>query len=229
MGLSCCSHAHLGSCHEGNELPRVQRRTLYSLLAINIVMLGVELWGVRSSHSSGILADSLHLLSHVLVVSLSLFALSRGVTFRLRAVLIKGFLMVTLGIGSLVEVLSGRSEVSIPHADVMGWTMGLVFIFNLICLGLLWPRRADDLNMRSTWLCSFNDLLTNLGLIAASLLVSVTGSGVPDIFMGVLFSLVVTWTSFRLVMRTFGEMRVLKDQEQFQFTPAKTKSLRLPN
>jgi Co/Zn/Cd efflux system component len=51
-------------------------------------------------------------------------------------------------------------------------------------LALLWRRRADDLNMRSVWLCSRNDVTANAGVLLAALGVAFTGSAWPDIAVG---------------------------------------------
>jgi hypothetical protein len=41
----------------------------------------------------------------------------------------------------------------------------LVLVGNGICFLLLYRHRSDDLNMRSTWLCSRNDIIANLAVL----------------------------------------------------------------
>jgi Co/Zn/Cd efflux system component len=50
--------------------------------------------------------------------------------------------------------------------------------------GLLWRHRADDLNMRSVWLCSRNDVMANVGVLVAAIGVGLTDSAWPDIVVG---------------------------------------------
>lgn len=56
---------------------------------------------------------------------------------------------------------------------------------NAVVLGLLWRHRADDLNMRSVWLCSRNDVVANVGVLVAALGVRLTDRAWPDIVVGV--------------------------------------------
>ena len=52
-------------------------------------------------------------------------------------------------------------------------------------LAFLWRHRSDDLNMRSAWLCSRNDVIANAGVLVAAGIVWRTGSAWPDIVIGV--------------------------------------------
>jgi Co/Zn/Cd efflux system component len=64
-------------------------------------------------------------------------------------------------------------------------TVGLAALAaNGLCLWLLWRRRADDINMRSAWLCSRNDVTANAGVLVAAAAVAATGSAWPDIAVG---------------------------------------------
>ena len=53
---------------------------------------------------------------------------------------------------------------------------------------ILWRRRADDINMRSAWLCSRNDVMANGAVLLAELSVGWTGSAWPDIVTGLLIA-----------------------------------------
>lgn len=64
--------------------------------------------------------------------------------------------------------------------------IGLVALAaNVACLALLFRRRQDDINMRSSWICSRNDIIANISVIAAAAVVGISGSRWPDIFVGV--------------------------------------------
>jgi Co/Zn/Cd efflux system component len=49
-------------------------------------------------------------------------------------------------------------------------------------------HRSDDLNMRSTWLCSRNDVIANGGVLLAAAGVAVSGTAWPDILIGLLIA-----------------------------------------
>lgn len=61
---------------------------------------------------------------------------------------------------------------------------GLALIANLVCLRLLWPLRSQDVNMRSSFECSRNDVISNTGVLLAAAGVWLTGRGWPDIVIG---------------------------------------------
>ena len=56
---------------------------------------------------------------------------------------------------------------------------------NALCFVLLWRHRSDDINLRSTWLCSRNDLVANGAVLAAAALVASLQSVWPDVVVGV--------------------------------------------
>ena len=63
---------------------------------------------------------------------------------------------------------------------------GAVALFaNLTCFALLYRHRSDNLNMRSTWLCSRNDLVANIGVLVAAAGSYFLASRWPDILVGV--------------------------------------------
>jgi Co/Zn/Cd efflux system component len=95
-------------------------------------------------------------------------------------------IMAAFGVGVLVEAALKVVRGSVPAADLMGGIGLLALAANLGCLVLLRRRRADDINMRSAWVCSRNDVLAGGVLLAAAGLV--TGSPWPDIAVGLLIA-----------------------------------------
>jgi Co/Zn/Cd efflux system component len=81
---------------------------------------------------------------------------------------------------AIVKVVRG----GVPAAALMGGIGVVALTANVVCLFLLWRRRADDINMRSAWLCSRNDVMANGGVLLAALGVGLTGSAWPDILVG---------------------------------------------
>ena len=71
-----------------------------------------------------------------------------------------------------------------PAVELMGWLGLLALLANLVCLGLLRSRREDDINMRSAWICSRNDVIGNVAVLVAAAGVALTGSAWPDIAVG---------------------------------------------
>lgn len=181
MADSCCSD-------KGQEIERLatqakQRRVLHIVLAINAGMFVVEFGGGLWAGSAALMADSADMLGDALVYGISLYALSRGPRWKARAALAKGAFILVLGIAVLIQIgskiLYGVPPVALPML-LFGM---LALVANLVCLALLWPFQKQDINMSSTFECSRNDVISNVGVIAAAGLVWLLASPWPDIFI----------------------------------------------
>jgi Co/Zn/Cd efflux system component len=92
--------------------------------------------------------------------------------------------MAAFGVGVLARVAVKLARGLTPTANIMG-TVGMVALAaNMLCLVLLSRRHRDDINMRSAWVCSRNDVIGNVGVLVAALAVGFTGSPWPDIIIG---------------------------------------------
>lgn len=170
------------------EIPPVvsarQRRVLRVVLAINLAMFAGEAAAALLARSSALLADSADMLGDALVYGFSVAVVGRGPLWQARAALLKGLVMGAFGLGVLAEAALKVAGGLVPGADVMGGVGLLAMGANAAVLALLWSHRADDLNMRSAWLCSRNDVTANLAVLVAAGGVAVTGSAWPDIAVG---------------------------------------------
>jgi cation diffusion facilitator family transporter len=175
-------------CEVMTDVAVEQRRVLQTVLWINMVMFVVECGAGLLAESTALLADSVDMLGDAIVYGFSLYVVSRGRVWQARAALLKGMVMAVFGIGVLVEAALKVVRGSVPAADLMGGIGLLALAANVGCLVLLRRRRADDINMRSAWVCSRNDVLANGGVLLAAAGVFVTGSPWPDIAVGVLIA-----------------------------------------
>lgn len=168
---------------------------LWTVLAINLVLFvgefGAGWWG----DSSALQADSLDSLGDTLVYAMSLWAVGRSLRQRSHVVLLKGGIQALFGIGVLLEVMRRAWLGAEPLAPVMAWAAGLALVGNLVCFRLLTRFRSDDMNMRSVWLCSRNDLINNSGVLVAAALVALTGSHWPDLLVGAGVAVLFLWTA----------------------------------
>jgi Co/Zn/Cd efflux system component len=67
-----------------------------------------------------------------------------------------------------------------------------------------------DLNMRSTWLCSRNDIIANLSVLAAAAGVAITGALWPDLIVGGAIALLFLRTAWSVLDESVREYRILK-------------------
>jgi cation diffusion facilitator family transporter len=165
-----------------------QKGVLQLVLAINAYMFVAECTAGLLAHSTALLADSLDMLGDAVVYGLSLYALHRSARWRAGAALTKGVIMTVFGLGVIMEAVLKIMTGSVPEESLMGVFGGLALVANVSCLLVLMRHRSDDLNMRSTWVCSRNDVMANVGVLGAAAAVAITGTAWPDILIGFLMA-----------------------------------------
>jgi Co/Zn/Cd efflux system component len=148
-------------------------------------MFLIELGAGLAARSTALLGDSLDMLGDSLVYGFSLYVLRRSAAWRARAAALKGVIMLAFGVGVLVQALWRLQAGVMPEVPIMAGIGALALAANTVCFLLLWRHRSDDLNLRSTWLCSRNDLIANSSVLLAAVLVAQLGSLWPDIVVGV--------------------------------------------
>jgi Co/Zn/Cd efflux system component len=171
-------------CCEVQPVHDDQRRVLRLVLAVNAAMFLIELVAGLAARSTALLADSADMLGDAMVYGFSLYAVARGPVWQARAALLKGGIMGAFAVGIAAEVAAKLARGVTPSAEVMSGVGALALAANGAVLLALWRHRADDLNMRSVWLCSRNDVAANGGVLLAALGVALTGSAWPDVATG---------------------------------------------
>ena len=201
--MSCCQDK---AC-EVDVLQREQSRILWAVLGINGAMFGLELAVGFLAGSVALLADSLDMLGDTLVYGFSLFVVAKSVRWRARAALLKGGIMAMFGLLVLGQAVYRLLVPSVPEPFLMG-SMGFVALLaNATCLYLLTRHRNDDLNMRSTWLCSRNDIVANTGVIIAAALVFATRTPWPDLIVSLLIMAVFWQSAVHVLRQAWTELR----------------------
>ena len=185
-----------------------RRRVLWVVLAINLLLFVGEFGAGWWADSSALQADSLDSLGDALVYVLSLWVLGGTLRQRTQAVFLKGGIQLVFGLAVLVEVGRRAWFGAEPVAPIMALAASIAFVGNLACFALLTRFRRDDLNMRSVWLCSRNDLVNNLGVIAAAGLVAWSRSPWPDLVIGTLVALLFLRTAASVLAGARKEWRV---------------------
>jgi Co/Zn/Cd efflux system component len=155
------------------------------VLWLNLLMFFVEAGAGMLARSSALLGDSLDMLGDALAYGATLFVLHRSITWKARATLLKGSLMAVTAVGVLLSAI-GRAVASLPPEPVTMTAIGVMaLVVNGICLLLLTRHRSDDMNMSSAWVCSRNDIIANVSVLAAASLVALTDTLWPDFIVGV--------------------------------------------
>ena len=176
----CCSNT---AC-EIDKLRARQSNTLKIVLSINAIMFGVEFSAGVLAGSTALLADSLDMLGDALVYGFSLYVVARDDGWKARSALLKSAVMAAFGLFVLGEAAYRVLNPELPHSGVMGLVGFIALAANAICLGLLWQHRAEDVNMRSVWLCSRNDIVANAAVLGAAVAVWLAQAPWPDLLVG---------------------------------------------
>jgi cation diffusion facilitator family transporter len=183
-----------------------QGRVLAVVLAVNLVMFCIEFGGGLLSRSTALLADSLDMLGDSFVYGFSLLVLHRSLAWRARAAFAKGAIMAAFGVGVLLEAgLRLRAGVP-PLAPAMVAIGSLALVANAYCFSLLWRHRTDDINLRSTWLCSRNDLIANGAVLVAAGLVAWFESLWPDVIVGIAIAILFLRTATLVLRESLAEL-----------------------
>lgn len=179
----------------GCEAPEVkteqERRVLRIALGLNAAMAVIGGLAGWIAQSTGLLADALDMLSDATAYAIALLAIGRSALFKIRAATLSGGILLVLGLGVLFEV--GRRLIygAEPLSEWMIGTAILSLVVNLTVLRLLAPMRSGEVHLRATWLFTRADVVANLGVIFAGLLILWLGVPYPDYAIGTLIGLYV--------------------------------------
>ena len=199
-------------CHDtaatlSKNTDHARRRVLWVVLAINVLLFVGEFSAGWWADSSALQADSLDSLGDALVYILSLWVIGGTLRQRTKAVFLKGGIQALFGLAVLVEVGRRAWLGTEPVAPIMAIAASIALVGNLICFRLLTRFRSDDMNMRSVWLCSRNDLINNSGVLVAAGLVALTGSRWPDLVVGAGVAVLFLWTACSVLRGGWKDFR----------------------
>ena len=195
-----------------SSLREKHKNVLIIVLVINAALFVVEATSGLLANSTALLADSLDMLGDSLVYGFSLYVIWRSAAWKAKAALLKGAIMALFGAGVLLEVIHKTISGIVPGAGTMGIIGVLVLLGNAICFLLLYRHRTDDLNMRSTWLCSRNDIIANVSVLVAAAGVAILNSSWPDILIGAAIAGLFLRTALAVLRESFLELRISRSQ-----------------
>lgn len=202
--MPCCSD---DTCSSSMAATGRYRAVLWIVLGINAVMFLIEIVAGVAAGSAALQADALDFFADAANYGISLFVLGLGIRWRAGAALVKGGSMGLFGFWVIGSVIWHAL-----HGTVPGWgTMGVVgtaaLVANAACLALLYAWRDGDANMRSVWICSRNDVISNLAVLAAAFGVFGTGTGWPDIIVAAVMAVLAIQGAATVVRQAMSELR----------------------
>lgn len=168
-----------------------EAKTLRLLLAINAVMFVVELTLGLWAQSTGLIADSLDMFADAAVYGLALYAVGKAASMKVRAAHLAGWLQLLLALGALAEVVRRFVVGSEPESTLMMGVGLVALVANAACLVLIAKKRDSGVHMKASYIFSANDVIANIGVIVAGVLVAWTASPYPDLVIGTIIGIVV--------------------------------------
>ncbi len=179
--------------------PKNQRNLLIIVLVINGVMFLFEFAFGLYAESTGLLADSLDMLADAMVYASALYVIGKTAIAKASSAMLSGMLQMLLGFGIIFEVIRRFLYGSEPISTVMIVISLFALTANVVCLILLNKHKQGEVHMRATWIFSKNDVIANLGVITAGILVAYFESALPDLIIGAISSSVVLYGSYQIL------------------------------
>ena len=168
-----------------------QRQVLYWLLGINATMFVIEMGIGLLADSTALIADSLDMLAGAVVYGVALYAIGKSLLHKANAARISGFFQMALGVLIIIDIVRRSIYGSEPVSGLMMAMGAVALVANVICLVIIRKQRNEEVHMRASWIFSANDVIANLGVISAGVLVFWLDSRWPDLVIGVIVSCVV--------------------------------------
>tara|TARA_B100001142_G_scaffold54231_1_gene52516 strand:+ start:314 stop:1045 length:732 start_codon:yes stop_codon:yes gene_type:complete len=178
-----------------------QKKLLWTVLGTNFTFFLIEMTTGIISKSMGLVADSLDMLADSFVYGISLFAVGGTLTRKKQIAKLAGYFQITLAIIGFIEVLRRFfGDEKLPDF----WTMIIISIFALIangiCLYILQRSKSkEEVHMKASMIFTSNDMIINLGIIVAGLLVNWLNSSKPDLIIGTIVFVLVIQGAFRIL------------------------------
>jgi len=201
---------HSCGCHGDphfDGLDARYKKILWLVIAINAAMFGVEMVAGRLSGSQALQADALDFLADSLTYGLSLAVIGRAATVRAGAALFKGISLSGMGLWVLGSTAYQVFVLGLPTAEIMGAVGVLALLANLASVGLLMRYKDGDANVRSVWLCSRNDAIGNVAVVAAAAGVWGSATAWPDLIVAGFMAALFLNSSIQITSSALRELR----------------------
>ena len=198
----------MGAHHDHGEehftgLSADYRRRLWAVIAINAAMFFVEMTAGQLGRSQALQADALDFLADSLTYGISLAVIGASLRTRATVALLKGMSLLAMGLfGSTIYRVF---VLGLPQAEIMGMVGFLALVANVVSVLLLIRYKDGDANVRSVWLCSRNDAIGNVAVMAAAVGVWFTATGWPDVIVAAIMACLFLSSSFQIIRQALAE------------------------
>src|SRR5579859_1272078 len=201
VGASCCSDGV--PIFDGLD-PRY-KRALWTVIGINGTMFLTEMIAGQFAGSQALKADALDFLADTVTYGLSLAVIGASLRTRASAALLKGLSLSLMAAWVMGSTVYHTLILGLPSAELMGGIGVLALAANLASVLLLLRYKDGDANVRSVWLCSRNDAIGNVVVMAAAFGVWVTSTAWPDLAVAALMAGICFTSSVQILRQAWTE------------------------
>ena len=195
----------------GGDSEPNERRTLWVVLLLNAAIAGGFFVSGFFADSSALVANGVDNTADVAVYAISLAALSRGDQWKTRAAKASGAMLLLFAVAILIDVARRYLQGSEPIGATMMIMSAIAGLVNYICLRLLQRLEKPDVNLRAATTFSFNDFVSNGGILVAGALVLWLGSNWPDLLVGLATAGIAIKGGIEILRDARNEERSVKD------------------
>lgn len=177
-----------------------ETRVLLQVLIINFFFFALEILTGFIAGSMGLVADSLDMLADSIVYGLALVAVGGKESQKKKIAAAAGFFQLSLAVLGFMEVFRrflGYGET--PDFKVMIIISLLALAGNAASLYLLQKSESREVHMKASMIFTSTDVIVNMGVILAGVLVFLTSSNLPDLAVGTIVFILVGFGSYRIL------------------------------
>ena len=189
----------------------IYKRSLWAVIFINAAMFIVEMSAGKLAGSQALQADALDFLGDALTYGLSLAVIGMSLKVRSTAALLKGLSLLFMGLWVFGSTVYQVFILGVPQAEIMGAIGLLALAANMASVLLLMRYKDGDANVRSVWLCSRNDAIGNVAVMAASVAVWFTATAWPDLLVAIIMAGLFLRSSQLILVQAWQEYRSGED------------------
>jgi Co/Zn/Cd efflux system component len=189
------------------------RRILWIALVLNAAMFFVEMGAGVQADSRALQADALDFFGDAANYAISLGVAGMALAWRSRAALFKGITILLFGLWVLGSAIWAFFNGTTPAAETMGIVGTLALLVNVGVALMLFRYRTGDANMRSVWICSRNDAISNVAVLAAAIGVAGTGSAWPDLGVAAIMAGLAITGGVQIIWQARNELHSEKNPE----------------
>jgi Co/Zn/Cd efflux system component len=199
--MSCCDHDCSAPAPD-----HAYRRILWAALGVNLVMFGVEIVASIIAGSVSLRADALDFLGDAANYAVALAVVGLALHWRARAALLKGAVMAVFGLWVAASTVHHAVTATVPFGEMISAVGLLALAANLGVAAMLYRYRMADSQALSVWLCTRNDCIANIAVIAAGTGVWLSGTPWPDIAVAAIIAYLGLSSALRVIRQARQEL-----------------------